>query len=853
MFTNSRLMLSLIAVVSLLTTTDESLAQVSNYSDEQLQFFEKNIRPAFAKYCYECHSVESGTTRGGLLVDTREGLLTGGDSGAAINPGSFEENLLWEAINWDSYEMPPSQKMPDEVIAHFKTWIKMGAPDPRVRERVEFKTKMTPAVIEEGKQHWAFQSPKRSAGSEIDEFIAGRLKSEGLKPVKPADSLTLLRRLNFDLIGLPPTLKEIRAFDSAWKRNRNRAIQSKVDELQKRSQFGERWGRHWLDVARYADTSGNINVAYPQAWRYRDYVIEAFNKDTPYDRFIQEQIAGDLLPVKTDEKWQENLIATGFLAVGMKRHDERNPKKFTMDMVDEQIDTMTQSILGITVACARCHDHKSDPIPTSDYYSLAGIFLSTQTLYGTVWGQQNHRPSDLLLLPILDKNSGYNGPSSVQLKKQIAEQQSEVRRMAAAARESGERVQRDFVSIRNRIAKLEGILATLNEDGTQKTFGMGVQEGSKFVNASILINGEVERPAQEVPRGFLQVLNGVSAPSIAKDSSGRRELAEFLTSKDNPLTARVMANRVWMQLFGRPIVESPNNWGPTGIEPTHPELLDHLAIRFMDNDWSVKSLIREIVLSDAYQRSSTFVTSNSNVDPDNKFLWRMSPRQLDAEVMRDAMLAAGGNLDLSRPKSSVAEWGDGRVDRGPQSEARIHEINNYRSVYLPVIRDTVNEALELFGFPDPNMTSAGRRASIVPTQALYVMNGDFAIQQSGQMADAMLAASSDPAEQVQWAFLTAYGRPATTNELQASVKFIRSMASAKVATTTSPEASGPQGRRRRDREQNGRPANSGRPGMRRRPNGTGPGQGQASSSPERNALMLFCQTLMASADFRILN
>ena len=819
-------------------------AQDQQATPQQIEFFETHIRPAFVKYCYECHSVESGTTRGGLLVDTREGLITGGDSGAAISPGSLEESLLWEAINWDSYEMPPSQKMPDDVLAKFKTWIEMGAPDPRVRERVEFQTKITPDVIEEGKQHWAFQKPRPPGKTDIDSLIASRLESEGLKAVGPADALTLLRRLSFDLTGLPPTPGEIRAFQQSWDQNRRRAIEAKVDELLSRPQYGERWGRHWLDVARYADTSGNVNVAYPHAWRYRDYVIDAFNKDRPYDQFIRQQIAGDLLPAKTDEQWQENLIATGFLAVGMKRHDERNPKKFMMDMVDEQIDTITQSILGVTVACARCHDHKSDPIPTSDYYALAGILMSTNTLYGTVWGQQNHRPSDLLLLPILDDNTGSGGPSIEQLDRQIADLRAEMRRMNAAARESGERQQNQFVSMRNRIAKLEGIKATLNPDGTRKTFGMGAQDRDTMVNASILVAGDVERPAQEVPRGFLQVLGDVEAQPISKDKSGRRELADWMTSPDNPLTARVMVNRIWMHLFGTPIVESPNNWGPTGMEPTHPELLDHLAVRFMVQSWSVKSLIREIVLTDAYQRSSFYVAANADVDPDNKQLWRMSPRQLDGEAMRDAMLAASGNLDLSRPQSQVIDWGDGRVDRGRGNQERFNEISNYRSVYLPVIRDAIHESLELFGFPDPNITSGQRRESIVPPQALYVMNGEFAIGQAGAMADKMLSAADDRAEQVQWAFLTAYGRPASTHEIQASVRFLHSMASAAPAESKRPNAA------------NERPGR--RPGA--RPNGQGPRQrpgqerqGSGSQSPEQRAATLFCQALLASAEFRILN
>lgn len=875
-------------------------AQSETMTAGQEAFFEKNIRPALVTYCYECHSLESGTTRGGLLVDTREGLLTGGDSGPAITPGHLDENLLWDAINWDGYEMPPSQKMPANVIADFKKWIEMGAPDPRVRERAVFTSKITREDILAGKEHWAFQPVKANRTDTIDGLIEKRLAEERLEPVDSADAVTLLRRLNFDLVGLPPTPRDVREFKTAYSRDRETAIENKVNELLASDRFGERWGRHWLDVARYADSSGDINVAYPHAWRYRDYVIDAFNDDTPYDQFIREQIAGDLLPASTDEQWQENLIATGFLAIGMKRHGERNPKKFQMDMIDEQIDTVTQSILGVTVACARCHDHKSDPIPTADYYAMAGIFMSTNTLYGTTWGQQNHRPSDLILLPILDKPTKAD-ESIAELNAQLERLRAEQRRMSAEARATGERKQNQFVQMRNRMAAIEGKIAEMNPDGTKKTFGMGVQEGKTLVNASILLGGEVERPAQEVSRGFLSVLDHVPHDKIKPNSSGRRELAEWLTAPENPLTARVMVNRIWSHLFGSPIVSSPNNWGPTGTEPTHPELLDLLASKFVEQGWSMKSMIRTIVLTDAYQRDSTVDNHNLDVDPDNQFFWRMSPRQLDAEVMRDAMLVAGGNLDLARPRSIVGDNGNGRVDRGPGSDTRFEELDDHRSIYLPVIRDSVHESLDLFGFPDPNSTSEGRRESIVPTQALYLLNGEFSIQQARLMAERMARVARDTKSQIEWAFLTAYGREATDREIAASERFIATMTrEANPAATepslprvipnqrATPERRGtmrPNGARPNGARPNGARPNGGRPnaaqgssdqrrGMRtgqgpRRQQGdmrprdsrargsvAGRGGAEASTrqvSADQAAKLLFCQSLIASAEFRIVD
>ena len=511
--------------------------QAQEPTDEQIKFFETKIRPALVKYCYECHSVEEGDSRGGLLVDTRVALLEGGDSGAAIVPDKLDESLFWEAINWDGYEMPPSKKMPDSVIEDFKKWIEMGAPDPRVREVMEFKTKITKEDIEEGRQeHWAFQSPTSDSDATIDGLVDAKLKEAGVKPVDPADPFTLLRRINFDLIGLPPTPAEIKAFYSAYTRNADVAVEKKIDELLATPQFGERWGRHWMDVARYAESSGSRNVNYPNAWRYRDYVIDSFNDDKPYDRFILEQIAGDLLPVKTDEQWQENLIATGFLAIGLKHHDEKNPRIFVSDMVDEQIDTTTQAVLGLTVACARCHDHKYDPIPTGDYYAMAGIFRSTQTLFGTERVAQIHRTSDLLLLPIPDQQSAEKSSGR---SRSISEMEANLKKVNAEIAEArrtarGDQDARKGVkSLMNVARRIEAELASLNTDGTKKTFGMGVQEADQPVNANILLGGELERPAQEVSRGFLQVLGNLNFEVSNNKSSGRRQLAESMTSTEN--------------------------------------------------------------------------------------------------------------------------------------------------------------------------------------------------------------------------------------------------------------------------------------------------------------------------------
>ena len=811
-------------------------------SPTQLRFFETNIRPALVKYCYKCHSVESGDSRAGLLLDTRRGLLEGGDSGPAIVPGDPDDSLLWEAINWDGYEMPPSEQMPADVIAKFKQWIEMGAPDPRERKLLVHKTKITTQDIEKGKQHWAFQPPKTNAGVDIDQLVTARLHEEGMTPSGPADAFTLLRRLNFDLVGLPPEPAEIRAFQSAFSRDSDAAVKAKIDELLSRPQYGERWGRHWLDVARYAESSGSRNVGYPHAWRYRDYVIDSFNDDTPYDRFVAEQIAGDLLPVKTDEQWHENLIATGFLAIGMKHHDEKNPRKFMADMIDEQIDTMTQAVLGLTVSCARCHDHKYDPIPTDDYYALAGIFYSTQTFYGTLRIAQNHRPSELLLLPVADElpaTASRSRQTIASLKARVAELDREMARIRGKER-------RQIRNVRNRIA---GQLSALNPDGTPKTFGMGVQDAGRMVNANILLGGEVDHPAQEVPRGFVQVLGDLNFTVESSRTSGRLELAESMTSKDNPLTARVMANRIWMHLLGKPLVGTPSNFGLSGMKPEQPQLLDYLAVRFMEEGWSVKNMIREIAMSAAYRRSSRYNRANYEIDPDNKFLWRANPRPIHAEAIRDAMLALSGHIDLDRPNASEVASGRGRPGAN-----HINSNNTYRSVYLPIVRDGLPAVLDLFDFPDPNMTSAGRSESIVPTQALFMMNGDFVSKQAQGMAESLIRQTRNRGDQVRTAFLWAYGRPATDEELQASAQFFREFKPTRTPVSMSLQSSATRlqmeqrrGRRSADAAGSGRPWRS---GGRRTAAGSREDTQNRADDP---ALAVFCQTLMASAQFRILN
>lgn len=849
-----RIRIYLLGLTCCLLFSGTAGAQVSQPSEASIEFFESRIRPALVKYCYQCHSLEHGDSRAGLLVDTRAGLLEGGDSGPAVVPHQLDESLLWDAINWDGYEMPPSQPMPDDLIADFKTWIEMGAPDPRSRELLTHQSKITDRDIEAGQQHWAFQSPVPQTGTTIDTLVADRLQAADLQCAPPAEARDLLRRLNYGLVGLPPTPREIKAFEKAFKKDADAAIVAKTDQLLKQPQYGERWGRHWLDVARYAESAGVINMTFPHAWRYRDYVFDSFNNDTPYDQFLTEQIAGDLLPIESEAQFQKNLIATGFLAVGAKRLNEKNPRVYDADLIDEQIDAVTQATMGMTVACARCHDHKFDPIPTRDYYALAGIFGSTKTFYGTVGGQQNHRPGDLLELPI--KNSQQKGSrSSAELKAQLKKLDEKKQELLDAVAAGGERVRIDFLKLRNRRQRVEGELATLNSDGTKKTVAMGVQDAAEISNAHILIGGEVDYQAQEVQRGFLQVLKEVNFEVTDDTSSGRLELAQAIASPDNPLTARVMVNRIWMHLLGDPLVGTPNNFGMSGMAPENQQLLDYLAGRFVKQGWSVKSLIREIVSSDTYRRSAQFIEANHAVDPDNKLLWRASPRLLDAESLRDTVLMAAGQLDLQRPAGSeVSQIGDTHFDRtGGQ---RVFDDNPlYRSVYLPVVRNGLNESMSLFDFPDPSASNAARSNSIVPTQALFMLNSEFAATQSRAMASQLVKQYRTTELQVKNAFWQLYGRPATDVEIEASKQFFNDFVSAARPIVTPPSVDNPSRRMNRRGGKRSRDSDSmpNRKRNRRKQPVAETANNTPPLSPDIAKLAAFCQTLMASAEFRILN
>ncbi len=828
-------------LVSVLAAPASAMEFNDKPTTEQAAFFEKKIRPALVEHCYKCHSADADKLKGGLALDTREGVREGGDGGAVVLPGSPDKSPLIKAVRYldATTKMPPKGKLPDAVVADFERWVAMGAPDPRTeaggRKAVE---KPAPIDIEKGRSHWSFQPPKAKsapavkdaawATSEVDRFVLAALETKGLKPVGDADARTLIRRAYLDLTGLPPTADEVESFAADRAPD---AFEKVVDRLLASPRFGERWGRHWLDVARFAETTGKTtNFNYPHAWRYRDYVIAAFNADKPFDQFVKEQLAGDLLPGGDPTTKAERTVATGFLAVGPKALNARNGLQCLMDLLDEQSDLTTQAFLGLTVACARCHDHKFDPIPTRDYYALAGVFKSTETCYGTVRFVQSQRPSALVTLPQGSAQASITtkltDAERAAAEKNIAELQVKLR--------EGDIIARLLTSAQLALARSK--LDLYEKDGTPKLLAMGAREGFRPANSPVYARGEVDKPGEVVPRGVVRVV-GTNQPVI-RSGSGRKELAEWIASKDNPLTARVMVNRVWLHVFGRGLVATPDNFGVGGAPPTHPELLDRLAVSFADGGWSVKTLVRTLVLSHAYRLSSKHDAANVEADPDNTLLWRATPRRVEAEVLRDSILAVSGQLDAKPPVGSpVAAAGEGPSNRprlGPAGGVRPDAETPFRSIYLPVVRDNLPESLALFDGADPSLIVADRPTTNVPSQGLFLLNNPFVLKASDAVADTLLKETTTDSERVRAAYLKFYGRPPVEKELIVADAFLAEYR--KVAAKGGPPAAGPP----RGPFGGRGPGGFGRPF----------GGGQTPVRGEREVWSAFAQALFASAEFQ---
>ena len=791
-------------------------AQTTGSSDSALDHFEKSVRPVLAQHCYQCHSSRAATVFGELRLDSAEAVERGGRSGPVLVPGDPESSRLILAVRHEPGQiaMPPDGKLSDSQIHALTEWVRTGASWPQLEQ-----SELAPPApdAEARSEHWAWQplratDPPSVADAEwpqghIDHFVLAKLEESDLAPVGEADRHTLLRRLALDLTGLPPSTASVRQLEALDAESWPRFLESAVDRHLSSPAFGERWGRHWLDLAGYADTLGlGRRIPAQDAWRYRDYVIDAFNRDKPYDRFVREQVAGDVLEAESDAQRREQTVATGFLAIGPWALVDQDKLQLQMDVVDNQLDTLGRAILGVTVGCARCHDHKFDPVPQRDYYALAGIFRSTRTLEARMSGvfSDVHR----VRLPETARELRSRADALERWKEEygaaLAEQRDAGQLVAgleaevkAAADDQGRAD--DLDELKQRLAQARRARNTARTEALRilhfakpsPPMAQALADEPEPENAQICLGGNPHSLGEEVPRGFLSLVPLQANAKIAnrrligigfQKSSGRLELADWLTDSGNPLTARVIANRVWHHLFGRGIVSSVDNFGLLGERPSHPELLDYLALRLQRLDWSTKALIREIVLSRTYGLASEHNQLAAAKDPENRLLWRSNRRRLEAETIRDAVLAVSGSLDYRSGGPSLPLESRGSLTMGqPPALARTMELSDSirfrRTIYLPTLRKSQLsevDVLNLFDFPDPNTVKGSRDVTTVPTQALYLMNSPFLIKQSRAAARELLAQDVASDEQrVREFVLRALGRPASREDIARAVSFLR--------------------------------------------------------------------------------
>jgi hypothetical protein len=701
-------------------------------------FFENKIRPVLVEHCYKCHSEAEGERKGGLLLDRQSGWLDGGDSGQAVVPGDVEGSLVIQAVRYGDEDtaMPPKYKLDAEVVTLLEQWVKMGAPGPKqdIGETEFSKLGDQDAIFEKAKTHWSFQPvravepPKAddAAWNEhpIDGFIFANLKEHKLTPSPQAKPHVLERRLSYDLTGLPPDAEK----------------PASVDDLLKSPHFGEHFARLWLDVARYADTA-NVTVPstkmvsyYPYAFTYRDYVISAFNADKPYDQFIKEQLAADLMGISGRAPEQ---AALGFIAV---TPFLTNPN----DFADDAIDTTMRGFMGLTVACARCHDHKFEPVPTADYYSLHGVFTSID----------KPAPHEIAEFPVID---GY-GVGEAERADYQARQQVVADKIAAAKKSGklvGAKQKLSEVIKKSELAEL----ITYHDGAPARAFI--VKDRPKPVTSKIFLRGEPDTRGDLAPRRFLKLLDPQQEPFPA-DNSGRLALAEHIASKDNPLTARVFVNRVWGALMGGYLVDTPSDFGLQGSAPTHPELLDWLAADFMAHGWSLKHLVRSIVTSRAYQQSSAVRDDMAALDPTNTWYHRANAKRLSIEEIRDSVLALSGELDRSLKGHPKPLWGA--------------EATRRRAIYGVVDRVNNDPTLRAFDFPSPTATAERRTENIVPQQSLFALNSAFIIAQSAALVENLqLSDGMSAAERVNALFHRVYRRDAHEVEQRRIAGFLALM------------------------------------------------------------------------------
>lgn len=803
-----------------------------------VDYFEKHIRPVLVERCYQCHSAAAqseGKLKGGLLLDSRQGLLTGGDTGPALVPHKPAESLIVQSLRYDedSYQMPPSGKLPQQVVAVFEKWIGMGAPDPRdgtapvAQKSIDWDA---------ARQFWSLQPPQRHPlpavqqtawpQRPIDYFLLAKIEDARLQVAPPADRLTLLRRASFDLRGLPPTPDEQAEFLADESPD---AYARLIERLLESPHYGERWGRHWLDVARYAEDNTNMgphNGPYEHAWRYRDWVVQALNDDVPYDEFIVRQLATDFMP----ETGPADHAALGFQGLAPSYHKEVALAKVVLenryaDEWEDRVDAIGRGLLGLTLACARCHDHKYDPVTVEDYYALAGIFAScrqttrpiipadeiqkTQPARDRAAALEKEIATGEKLLKDLpaeiaklekqlkehaakpaEKKPGEKKPDEEQAenteepsKKSDKKPEvkpfdpAEAQERIATAKQQIEETKPKVEQAKNELAELKKtpgfeipVANALTEEQVRveeinKDRMKIVYYADKPRDLNIFIRGDAGRLGTLVPRRFLAVLNPLvtsrssDAVTPFQQGSGRLELAQAIANPNNPLTARVIVNRVWMHHFGVGIVDTPSNFGVTGNPPSHPELLDDLAVRFMENGWSLKWLHREIMLSAAYQQSSVSANSPQQqaADSDNRLLSHFNRHRLDAEAFRDAVLAVSGELD--------------RKLGGPSGDADDAKFRR-RTLYAIVSRHKLSDTLQTFDFPDPAIHCSKRALTTTPLQQMFVLNSPFMQDQAAALAARVRQDKKSLAEQITLLYQLLFGRSPHADELALAQEFL---------------------------------------------------------------------------------
>ena len=763
-------------------------AFVTELTADHAAFFESKVRPVLVEHCYECHSATAKKLKGGLMLDSRAGIIKGGDNGPVILPGQPESSLLIQSVRHADPDlaMPPKKKIPDIAIADLESWVRMGAPDPRIENTVAAAEAKSAIDWNKGRQWWSFRPLGKPAApvvkqvrwpvSDLDRFILARLEKEGLKPAADAEKRVLIRRATFDLTGLPPTSAEIDAFLAD---KSSRAFAKVVDRLLASPHYGERWGRHWLDVVRYADTAGdNSDFPIPQMHRYRDWVIRAFNRDLPYDQFIREQLAGDLLTSRTADEAKERLIATGYIA-NARRFGSRvddYPQHLT---IEDTIDNVGRAFLGLTVSCARCHDHKFDPIPTADYYALYGFFQSTRYPWPGIELEQRQRDLVPLVEPARLAEAEAARKTYDTEKRRL---EKEVQKLKDSLKDkTGD----EKKSVEAKIADAEKAAKEFAAKPLPFDLAYAVAEAGKAVNAAIQIKGDPSKPGDVVGRRFLTILGGQEVPTT-DHTSGRSNLADRIADPSNPLTARVMVNRIWLHHFGKGLVPTPNDFGKQGKPPTHPELLDWLANRFIESGWSIKDLHRTIMLSRTYQLASARSEDALARDPNNELLSSFPRRRLDAESLRDAMLVLGGNMDTTPA---------GAHPFPPQSEWKFTQHNpfkavydsKHRSVHLMTQRIQRHPYLAIFDGADPSASTPVRTSSTTPLQALFLLNDPFVHDQSREFAKRIVAAAKDEPGRIQFAYRSALGRAAERTEIEQCRTFLKTARASLTESGTAPD------------------------------------------------------------------